>query len=178
MKNFGISGVDAMDMITAGFQRGANFSDDFLDTISEYSTQFANLGFSGEQMMSIFVKGAEKGILSLDKLADTAKESFLQITDGADELTKDAIGELGLDCNMITRDIQTGGDKASAAFGVVMTALAGVEEGADRNRLAIELMGTPIEDLDPQFVEFFSKSEDAMKEFQRFHEKGGESAPG
>ena len=165
MKNFGISGVDAMDMITAGFQRGANFSDDFLDTISEYSTQFANLGFSGEQMMSLFVKGGEKGIFSLDKLADTAKESFLQITDGADN-TKDAIGELGLDYNMITRDIQTGGDKASAAFGVVMTALAGVEEGADRNRLAIELMGTPIEDLGPQFVEFFSDTEDAMKDFQ------------
>ena len=165
MKNFGISGVDAMDMITAGFQRGANFSDDFLDTISEYSTQFANLGFSGEQMMSLFVKGGEAGIFSLDKLADAAKESFLQITDGADN-TKSAIEELGLDYNMITKDIQTGGEKASAAFGVVMTALAGVEEGADRNRLAIELMGTPIEDLGPQFVEFFSDTEDAMKDFQ------------
>ena len=174
MKNFGITGADAMDMITAGFQRGANFSDDFLDTITEYSTQFKNLGYSAEEMMGMFVRGGEKGLFSLDKLADAVKESFLQITDGADG-TSDALQEIGIDANQLTRDIQAGGDKANAAFGVVMTALAGVEDSADRNRLAIELMGVPLEDLGPQFVDFFSETDTAMKDFRGSTKKAADA---
>ena len=174
MDQFGVSGSDAMDMITAAFQRGGNYSDELLETINEYSPQFKNLGFSAEEMMGLFVAGAENSIWSLDKLADAAKESFLQITDGADG-TKGAIEELGLDYNQITDDIQEGGDKAEAAFGVIMTALAGVEKGADRNRLAIELMGTPIEDLGPQFVDFFAQTDHKMKNFRGSTKKAGEA---
>jgi phage-related minor tail protein len=174
MDQFGVSGSDAMDMITAAFQRGGNYSDDLLETINEYSPQFKNLGFTASEMMGLFVAGAENGIWSLDKLADSAKESFLQITDGADN-TKGAIEELGLNYDQITKDIQAGGDTASAAFGVIMTALAGVEEGADRNRLAIELMGTPIEDLGPQFVEFFAQTDHEMKNFRGSTKKAGEA---
>jgi phage-related minor tail protein len=174
MDQFGVSGSDAMDMITAAFQRGGNYSDELLETINEYSPQFKNLGFSAEEMMGIFVSGAESGIWSLDKLADATKESFLQIIDGADG-THESLAELGLDWKQITGDLQAGGEKANAAFGVIMTALAGVEDGADRNRLAIELMGTPIEDLGPQFVDFFSKSDTEMKNFRGSTKKAGEA---
>lgn len=174
MKNFGVSGGDAMDMITAGFQRGANFSDEFIESIFEYSTQFKNLGFTAEEMMGTFVRGGEMGLFSLDKLADATKESFLQISDGADN-TIAALEELGLDYEQIWLDITAGGDKANAAFGVVMTALSGVENSADRNRLAIELMGTPLEDLGPQFLDFFSETDTAMKDFRGSTEKAAEA---
>ena len=36
MDQFGVSGTDAMDMITAAFQRGGNYSDELLETINEY----------------------------------------------------------------------------------------------------------------------------------------------
>lgn len=165
MQQFGLSGTDAMDMIAAAFQRGGDYSGELLDSISEYSTQFKNMGFSSEQMMGIFVSGAENGIFSLDKLADATKESFLQITDGADN-TRTAISSLGLDYDQISSDLQSGGMKANAAFGVVMTALAGVEDGAKRNALAIELMGTPIEDLGPQYQTFFSQTDTQLKDFK------------
>jgi len=165
MQQFGVSGTEAMDMITVAFQRGGNYSDELLDTISEYSTQFANMGFSAEQMMGMLISGAESGIWSMDKLADSVKESFLQITDGS-ENTKEALKELGLDYNQITSDIQSGGDKANAAFMAVMTALSKVSDEADRNRLAIELMGTPLEDLGPQYQEFFAQAGEGMTDFQ------------
>lgn len=164
MSNFGITGQEAMDMITTAAQRGGDYSGELLDSISEYSTQFANMGYSASSMMGMFVEGAENGIFSLDKLADTVKESFLQITDGG-KGTKDAIKELGLDYGQVTSDIQAGGEKANAAFGVVMTAIAGVRDEADRNRLAIELMGTPLEDLGPQYQAFFA---DTSRELQNF----------
>jgi TP901 family phage tail tape measure protein len=174
MQQFGVSGTEAMDMITVAFQRGGDYSNELLDTISEYSTQFANLGFSAEQMMGMLISGAESGIWSLDKLADTVKESFLQITDGS-ENTKAAIKELGLDYEQIVSDIQAGGDKANAAFMAVMVALSKVKNEADRNRLAIELMGTPLEDLGPQYQSFFAQVGEGLTDFEGAAKDAGEA---
>ena len=49
MQQFGVSGTEAMDMITKAFQSGGDFSGELLDSVSEYSTQFANMGFSAER---------------------------------------------------------------------------------------------------------------------------------
>ncbi|KQB91878.1 putative membrane protein [Geobacillus sp. PA-3] len=174
MQQFGVSGTEAMDMITVAFQRGGDYSNELLDTISEYSTQFANLGFSAEQMMGMLISGAESGIWSMDKLADSVKESFLQITDGS-ENTKEALKELGLDYNQITSDIQSGGDKANAAFMAVMVALSKVKNEADRNRLAIELMGTPLEDLGPQYQAFFAQVGKGLTDFEGAAKDAGEA---
>lgn len=165
MQQFGVDSQTAMDLLTTGFQRGGDYSDEFIDSITEYSTQFSNMGFSAEQMMGMFVSGAESGIFSLDKLGDTVKESFLQITDGGKN-TREALAELGLDANQIESDLAAGGDKANTAFMAVMTAIAGVGTEADRNRLAIELMGTPLEDLGPQYQDFFASASEGMTGFK------------
>ena len=165
MQQFGVDGSDAMDMITAAFQRGGNYSDELLSSIFEYSTQFKNLGFTADEMLGIFVSASQEGIFSLDKLADATKESFLQLTDGADN-TIAAVEALGLDYEQLTSDLQAGGQKANVAFGLVMTSLAGIEDGAERNALAIELMGTPLEDLGPQYQEFFANADTALKDFK------------
>ena len=172
MQQFGVSGSDAMDLITAGFQRGGNYSDEFLSSIFEYSTQFENLGYTAEQMIGLFVKGSQEGIFSLDKLADATKESFLQITNGADN-TREAVQALGLDYDLINEQVQAGGQLANVAFGQVMTALANMEDGAEKNALAIELMGTPLEDLGPQFQDFFADTDTALKDFRGSTKKAG-----
>lgn len=174
MQQFGVTSEEAMDMLTTAFQRGGDYTDELLDTISEYSTQFANMGFSAEQMMGLFISGVESGIFSLDKLGDTVKESFLQITDGADG-TRAALKELGLDSKQIETDLATGGEKANAAFMAVMTAIAGVADEADRNRLAIELMGTPLEDLGPQYQAFFAQATEGMTGFEGAAQKAADS---
>ena len=165
MKQFGISGRESFDLIAKGFQEGADTSGEFLSSISEYSTQFKNLGFDADEMMGMFVRGSQSGIFSVDKLADTVKESFLQIIDGSDETTE-ALEELGLNNDQVVSDIQAGGGKANAAFGMVMSALAGVTDESDKNRLAIALMGTPLEDLGPQYQEFFAQAEEGLKDFE------------
>lgn len=172
MKNFGVTGDDAFDMITTAAQRGGDYSGELIDSISEYSTQYANMGFSGAQMMNMFATASENGLFSLDKVGDAVKESFLQITDGADN-TKAAMGELGLNYDQINKDIQAGGPNANAAFGVVMTAISKVTDEADRNRLAVELMGTPIEDLGPQYQAFFATAGEEMKGFTGSTEQAG-----
>lgn len=165
MQQFGTDSTSAMDMITVAFQRGGDYSGELLDTVTEYAPQFANMGFSAEQMMGMFASGAESGIWSLDKLGDAVKESFLQITDGADN-TRDALGDLGLDYKQIESDMAAGGEKANGAFMAVMGAISGVTDEAERNRLAVELMGTPIEDLGPQYQAFFAQAGEGMTGFE------------
>jgi phage-related minor tail protein len=65
MKTFGVSGSDAMDLITVGFQRGGNFSDELLDTLREYSPQFKGLGYDADEFLAVLIAGAQKGAFNL-----------------------------------------------------------------------------------------------------------------
>lgn len=83
MKNFKISGSDAMDLVTVGFQKGGNFSDELLDSLREYAPQFRKMGFSADEALGILLKGAEKGAFNLDKVGDAIKEFNIRIKDGS-----------------------------------------------------------------------------------------------
>jgi TP901 family phage tail tape measure protein len=155
MKNFGIDSSTAMDLMTVGFQRGGNFSDELLDTMREYSPQFKALGYDAEGMTSILIAGAESGAFNLDKIGDAAKESFLRIGDGS-KSSHEALKGLGLDSKQVMKDINSGGEGAQKAFMAVTSAIAGVKDPAKQAELAVALMGTPIEDLGPEFKNFFS----------------------
>lgn len=91
MKNFGLTSKEATDFIAAGFQDG--LPDDFLDTINEYSTQFAETGATADQFFSVIKSGAAEGALGTDKAADMIKEFRLRILDGS-SATDDAIKTL------------------------------------------------------------------------------------
>lgn len=51
MKNFNISAEEAYGLIATGAQNGADKNGDLLDTLNEYSAQFAALGLSADQFM-------------------------------------------------------------------------------------------------------------------------------
>ena len=96
MENFGISSDHAFDLIAKGFQKGLNRADDFTDTITEYSTQFASGGASAEQFFSLLESGLAGGMLGTDKAADAFKEFRVRIQDGAKATTDALAGLLGL----------------------------------------------------------------------------------
>ena len=74
MKNFNISAEEAYGLIATGAQNGADKNGDLLDTLNEYSAQFAALGLSADQFMGSLVEGADAGLFSIDKVADAVKE--------------------------------------------------------------------------------------------------------
>lgn len=155
MKNFGVDGGKALDLITTGFQKGGNFSDELLDTLREYAPQFQGMGFTADEFLSILISGAEKGAFNLDKVGDAAKEAFLRIGDGS-KGSRDALKDLGLDFQSVEKDINSGGDSAKKAFAAVVSAIATVEDPAKKAQVAVALMGSPIEDLGPEFQDFFA----------------------
>ena len=84
MKNFNISAEEAYGLIATGAQNGADKNGDLLDTLNEYSAQFAALGLSADQFMGSLVEGADAGLFSIDKVADAVKEFNIRAKDGSD----------------------------------------------------------------------------------------------
>lgn len=156
---FGIDGDTAMSMIAAGAQNGLDFSGELLDSISEYSVQFAKMGLSADDMFKIFQKGAETGAFNLDKIGDAVKENAIRVIDYSDT-TKDAYAQLGLDVDEMSAKFAAGGDIAREAFDQVMTGLIAIKDPVKQNQIGGKLFGEMWNDLGPTVVGALGDIED------------------
>lgn len=146
MENFGISGQEAFDLIAAGNQKGLNSSGDLLESINEYSVQFASGGATAGEFFSIMESGYSNGVLGTDKAADAFKEFRVRIQDGS-QLTADSLTQLGLDAEGITAGLANGTLTAADAFGMVTEALGQTEDKTTQFQAGVGLLGTQFEDL-------------------------------
>ena len=151
VNNFGISGDDAMNMIAAGAQNGLDFSGELLDTISEYSVQFAKVGIDADQMFQIMQAGADSGAWNLDKVGDAIKEMSIRVVDGSDT-TAQGFAAIGMDADVMAQKFAAGGETAQQAFQETIQALAGMEDPVQQNIAGVNLFGTMWEDLGPEVV--------------------------
>ena len=149
--NFGVSAEKAYDYIAKGAQDGLDYSGELLDSISEYSVQFAKLGFSADDMFNIFAQGAENGAWNLDKVGDAIKEFSIRAIDGSDT-TKAGFQAIGYDAEDMAKKFAEGGDVARDAFKTVVTALAEMEDPISRDAAGVNLFGTMWEDLGVEAV--------------------------
>ena len=146
MENFGITADEAFDFITTGFQQGLNKSDDFLDSISEYSVTFGSADATVSEFFSTLQTGLQDGVLGTDKAADLFKEFSIRIQEGTDA-QKDAITSLGINADTFLQTLSDGTRTISGSFSEFIALLATVEDPLERNRIGVELFGTQFEDL-------------------------------
>lgn len=151
VKNFGIDGDEAMNLIAAGAQNGLDFSGELLDTISEYSGQFAKVGIDADQMFQIMQAGADSGAWNLDKVGDAIKEMSIRVVDGS-ETTAAGFAALGMDADVMAQKFAAGGESAQEAFSQTISALASMEDPVQQNIAGVNLFGTMWEDLGPEVV--------------------------
>jgi hypothetical protein len=118
----------AFDLIVAASRKVQ--SDDLIDTLNEYSTQFKILGLTGEEAFGLIVQGAEAGARDTDNIADSLKELGLRIREGTDPAVE-ALKELGLNAGDIVAAFQEGGPRAVAAMDAVFDALRDLDTVAD-----------------------------------------------
>lgn len=161
MDNFGMSATEAMDYLVAGFQKGLDYSGEFIDTIREYSTYFNEMGFSGQEFFDVLAGGAENGAFQLDKVGDAMKEFTLRSKDTADS-TVDAFKGLGLNAAEMISAFNAGGEEGRQAFEKTVTALMGVEDATKRNQIATDLFGTQYEDLGGKAFQGLLEASNAM----------------
>lgn len=151
VNNFGVSGEEAMNLIATGAQNGLDFSGELLDTISEYSVQFAKVGLDADQMFQIIQAGADSGAWNLDKVGDAIKEMSIRVVDGSDT-TAEGFKAIGLNADVMAQQFAAGGESAQQAFRDTIAGLASMEDPVQQNIAGVNLFGTMWEDLGPDVV--------------------------
>ncbi len=154
----------AMDLLATAMQQGGNAAGDLFESVDEYAQHFADFGLSAEDMMALFVHGMQNGQRDTDKLADAVKEMRIRTVDSVDGISA-AYADLGLDADVYRLKILAGGPSAKKAFGEIIDAIRSVEDPIERNRIAVELMGTPIEDLGVKALDSFAAMGDGVDGF-------------
>lgn len=138
--------TQALDLITKGFQSGANLSDDLIDTLTEYPTLFRALGLSGAQAIGILRQGLKGGARDTDQVAD-ALGQFAERGKTFSASTVSAFRALGLDAGKMLRLIGDGGEGASQGLDMVLDSLRKIENPVIRNQIAIDLFGDKANEL-------------------------------
>ena len=145
-KNFGTAAADAFSLMAAGAQNGLDYSGEMIDTINEYSVQFAKLGFSADGMFNLLQSGAESSAWNLDKVGDAVKEFSIRSIDGS-KTTTEAFEALGYNAQTMMETFAAGGEGANSAFYDVLDTLMAMDDQVARDAVGVGLFGTMWEDL-------------------------------
>lgn len=137
---------EAFDIITKGFQGGADKAGDLLDTFNEYGGQFQKLGLDGTTALGLIQQGIKGGARDADIAADAMKEFSIRSIDGS---TGTAAGfkALGLNADDMAKKIGKGGKSAAGALDVTLDRLRGMKDPVKQSAAATALFGTQAEDL-------------------------------
>lgn len=143
---FAVDAQDAFDLIVKGSQMGLNVSEDWLDTINEYGTQFRKLGLSGADGIGLMSQALKGGARDTDLAADALKEFSIRAIDGS-KSSAEGYAAIGQNAQEMTAKIAKGGEDAREGLGIVLQGLRDIEDPAERAAAATALFGTQSEDL-------------------------------
>ncbi|CAN5303924.1 hypothetical protein BH11ACT6_BH11ACT6_53490 [soil metagenome] len=138
--------TEAFDLFVKAQQNGLNVSEDFLDTVAEYGTQFRKLGIDGTEAFGLISQAVKGGARDTDVAADAIKEFSIRAVDGSDT-SAEAFEALGLNADQMTGKFAAGGDSAKAAFDQVLDAIRAIDDPVKRSAVQVGLFGTQAEDL-------------------------------
>lgn len=144
---------EAFDLLTVATQRGVNKSQDLLDTMTEYSVQFAALGIDAPKALGLMVQALDAGARNSDVAADAIKEFAIRSKDGSATSAK-AFSDLGLDAKKMFDIFARGGPDADRAMKTVLDRLRAVKDPSDKAALSVALFGTKAEDLQDSLYAF------------------------
>lgn len=137
----------AADVLAGGFARGLNTADDLLDTVNEYSRDFADLGLTAEQFFGILESGLKGGAFNTDKIADAFRELKIRMNTALAARSGsevDGLKALGLwdEAQAYEAGKITGEEWVKAVLATV--------EGGNFDALVTSTFGSPLEDLGTQ----------------------------
>lgn len=138
--------TEAFDLITKAQQAGLNTSEDLLDTLNEYGTQYRKLGIDGPTALGLISQALQGGARDADLAADAIKEFSLRSISGTGDVSQ-AYLDLGLDISDTVNGLAAGGQTARDTFQTVLDAIAGLDDPLYRAQISTALFGTQAEDL-------------------------------
>lgn len=143
---FAVDVQDAFDLLVKGSQMGLNASEDLVDTVTEYSVQFAKVGLSGAEAFGLMNQAVQNGARDTDTAADAIKEFAIRSIDGS-KAAAEAYQALGLNAEEMSAQIAKGGVEGSEGMEELLTRIRQIEDPLVKNAVAVGLFGTKAEDL-------------------------------
>jgi phage-related minor tail protein len=180
IKNFGINGQKALDIITLSAQKSGDRAEDLLDTFMEYSQQFKEAGFTAEEFSGMLVKGLQEGQWNTDQLGDSVKEfqvTLLELAKSGDESFKKVIGN-SKDYKNIVKGLKDGTMSTADVMKLVNSKLKGTKDQLSKNELGVALYGSLWEDVGGNIITSLTESGTALKNFDGANKKVGKTMKG
>jgi SLT domain-containing protein len=134
------------DLLTAGFQSGADKAGDLIDTVNEYSVQWKKAGLSGSTAIGLINQGLQAGARDGDLVADSIKEFSIRAVDGS-KTTATGFKMLKLDADDMASKFAKGGKTANGVLQLTLDRLRGIKDPVKQAQVATSLFGTQAEDL-------------------------------
>lgn len=127
---------EAFDLITAGFQRGADRGGDFLDTITGSSVNLKQFGFTSSHAVGVFTQALNAGAPNADAFTGALEEMIGNASDGIETFHK-----LGLGGEDFADKLAGGGPKAATALDQLLDRIRKIQSPAERSAVLVELSG-------------------------------------
>jgi murein DD-endopeptidase MepM/ murein hydrolase activator NlpD len=139
-------GKAGFDLLTAGFQSGADKAGDLIDTVNEYSTQWRKAGLDGATAIGLINQALQAGARDGDIAADAIKEFSIRAVDGS-KTSADGFKALGLNADDMAGKFAKGGKAANGVLDLTLDRLRGIKDPVLQSQTAVQLFGTQAEDL-------------------------------
>lgn len=153
MKEFGLSGKEATELLEKGFLSSANIQGDLIDGVKEYSSQIRASGGSADDLFAILDKSGKEGIFS-DKGIDVVKEFGLRIreqTTATAEAMENAFGKPFAD--RIAKGVADGSISSIEALKLVSEELGTLDESSKEAQTVLaDVFGGAGEDAGFRFL--------------------------
>lgn len=143
MEGFGLSATEASDLLTAGMQRGLNYTDELGDNLSEYAGRWGEAGMSASQYFSLLEAGTANGAYNLDKVGDFLNEFMTSLSDGRME---ESIGQFSQGTQDVFNAWKEGGATAEDVLNAVVGELDQMPDSYTKAQLASTLWSSLGED--------------------------------
>lgn len=157
IRQFGLEGEKAFNLIAFASKEGKTSQDDVLDTLAEYSQLLQEAGFSAEEFAAQIAVAGEEGLFTTDKIGDSIKEAQIRLKAGdTAKAIADLQGSLPKAFGATLKELEglaSSGQISIKEFlersgGAIEEAFAaGDISDAMRSQLQVAIAGTPAEDL-------------------------------
>ena len=188
IKQFGLGGQEAFDLIAFAAKEGKTSQDDVLDTLAEYSQLLDEAGFSAEEFAGSLAVAGQEGLFNTDKIADSIKEAQIRLKAGdtakafsdiqaqlpkALGTTLTSLEGLASSGQMSIKEfLSKSGEAIKTAFdsGQISEAMA--------SQLQVAVAGTPAEDIGVQAYNKLFGAPIPVEEIKKKAAEAGKSASG
>lgn len=159
MEGFGLSATEASDLLTAGMQRGLNYTDELGDNLSEYSVRWGEAGMSASEYFSLLEAGTSNGAYNLDKVGDYLNEFLTALSDGRME---ESIGSFSEGTQEVFENFKNGSATAEDMLQAVLDDLTQMPNEYDKAALASTLWSSLGEDNAMGMIESLAGVQDSF----------------